>query len=73
MAKYFFVGPVHYLQNLQIRNSLKFSLKLSPTALFTHLKIILLQYFQFLTISDIQADPKYIQLEILISSLNFWD
>ena len=29
--------------------STKLSLKMSLTALFTHLKIILLQYFQFLT------------------------
>ena len=39
-----------------------FSLKIGPTALFTHLKIILLQYFQFLVfnfnkISFIQIDP----------------
>ena len=30
--------------------------KLSLMTLFTHLKIILLQYFQFLTISGIQTD-----------------
>ena len=37
-------------------------LKMDPTTLFTHLKIILLQCFQFLvsvTISSIQTDPKY--------------
>ena len=33
-------------------------LKLDPTALFTYLKIILLQYFQFSAISSIQTDPK---------------
>ena len=33
-------------------------LKLGLTVLFTHLKIILLKYFQFLTISGIQTDPK---------------
>ena len=27
--------------------------------LFTHLKIILLQYFQFSAFSDVQMDPKY--------------
>ena len=36
--------------------SLKLSLKLGPTALFTHLKIILLQYFQFSAITGIQTD-----------------
>ena len=40
-----------------------FSLKMGPTALFTHLKIILLQCFQFSVfsfskISSIQTDPK---------------
>ena len=43
--------------------SAKNSLKMSPTALFIHLKIILLQYFQFSVfsfskISSIQTDPK---------------
>ena len=40
--------------------SVKFSLKLGPTILFTHLKIILLQCFQFLvfsTINSIQTNP----------------
>ena len=32
-------------------------------ALFTHLKIILLQYFKFLTISGIQTDPKINHLD----------
>ena len=36
----------------------KTTLKLGLTVLFTHLKIILLQYFQFSTISDIQIDPQ---------------
>ena len=41
-----------------------FSLKMGPTALFTHLKIILLQCFQFqfsvsAKISSIQSDPMY--------------
>ena len=35
----------------------KIILKLGSTALFTRLKIILLQYFQFSTISGIQTDP----------------
>ena len=33
---------------------------MGPTALFTHLKIILLQYFQFSAISSIQTHPKYL-------------
>ena len=33
-------------------------LKLNLTALFTYLKIILLQYFQFSTINDIQTYPQ---------------
>ena len=32
-------------------------LKLCPTALFTYLKIISLQHFQFLVINGIQTDP----------------
>ena len=35
----------------------KITLKLGPKALFTHLKIILLQCFQFSVISDIQTNP----------------
>ena len=38
---------MHYLQNLQIFFSGKKTLKLDLTVLFTYLKIILLQYFQF--------------------------
>ena len=36
----------------------KTTLKLGLTALFTHLKIILLQYFQFSIISDIETDTQ---------------
>ena len=36
----------------------KKTLKFSLTVLFTHLKIILLQYFQFSIINNIQTDPK---------------
>ena len=40
--------------------SATFSLKMGPTTLFTHLKIILLQCFQFSTkINCIQTDPKH--------------
>ena len=42
----FVLGPVYYSQNPQVQNLIKTTLKLGPTALFTHLKIILLQYFQ---------------------------
>ena len=35
----------------------KITLKLGPMILFTHLKIILLQYFQFWAISGIQTNP----------------
>ena len=44
-------------------------LKMGLTALFTHLKIILLQYFQFsvlVKISSIQTDPKSLNLLINI-------
>ena len=48
--------------------STTFSLKMGPTTLFTHLKIILLQYFQFqfsvsAKISSIQTDPEHYQIE----------
>ena len=51
------VGLVYYLQNLQTSFLTKFLLKISLTALFIHIKIILLQCFQFLAINDIQTDP----------------
>ena len=37
-----------------------FSLKLGLTTLFTHLKMILLQYFQFSAISSIRIDHYFI-------------
>ena len=39
------VGPVHYSRTHKFYFSATFSLKMSPTVLFTHLKIILLQCF----------------------------
>ena len=45
--RFFSVSLVHYSRDLQVQNSATFSLKLGPTAPFTHLKIILLQCFQF--------------------------
>ena len=50
-------GPVYYSRDLQILYLAKKTLKLGPTVLFTHLKIISLQYFQFSVISGIQTDP----------------
>ena len=38
---------VHCSQTHKLHFSVTFSLKMSPTILFTHLKIISLQYFQF--------------------------
>ena len=38
----FFVSSVHYSQDLQVRKNANVKLKLDPTILFTHLKIILL-------------------------------
>ena len=45
--RFFSVSLIHYSRDLQVQNSATFSLKLGPTAPFTHLKIILLQCFQF--------------------------
>ena len=53
---------MHYSQDLQVQNLTKFSLKLNSTTLFTYLKIILLQYFQFSAINGIQTDPKIVPL-----------
>ena len=48
-----FMGPASFFLA-------KTTLKLGcPTTLFTHLKIIFLQCFQFSAISSIQTDPKY--------------
>ena len=45
---------MHCSQDPQVLFSAKITLKLGPTALFTHLKIILLQFFQFSALSGIQ-------------------
>ena len=65
------VGLVHCSQDPQTSFLLKISLKMDLTALFTYLKIILLQCFQFLVsvfskISYIQAHPMY------AFGLRFW-
>ena len=44
-------APVHCSRIYKFHFSATFSLKIGPTALFTHLKIILLQCFQFLVLA----------------------
>ena len=56
-------APVYCLRTHKFHFSTTFSLKMSPTVLFTYLKIILLQCFQFSVfsfskINSIQTDPK---------------
>ena len=48
----FCVGPVHCSRDPQVLFLANFSLKFGFTALFTHLKIILLQCFQFSIFSN---------------------
>ena len=48
----FLVGLMHYSWDPQIFFLAKTTLKLGPTILFTHLKIILLQCFQFSVFSN---------------------
>ena len=54
----FSVGPMHCSWDSQERISANFSLKLGLIVLFTHLKFILLQCFQFSVINNIQTDAK---------------
>ena len=49
---------MHCSWDPQLLYSEKKKFKFGLTVLFTHLKIILLQYFQFSIISNIQTDPK---------------
>ena len=49
---FFWLDPVHCSGDPQVQNSAKSNLKLSLTELFTHLKIILLQCFQFSVFSN---------------------
>ena len=51
---------VYYLRSHKYHFSATFSLKMGPTVLFTHLKIILLLCFQFSVFSCIQTDPKWV-------------
>ena len=55
------VDPVYCLGTYKFYFSATFSLKISPTVLFTHLKIILLQYFS--VFNCIQTDPISIVLQ----------
>ena len=55
-----FIGPT-----TQVWKKANLTLKLGPTTLFAHLKIILLQCFQFSTISGIQTDPIYAHVRII--------
>ena len=48
---------VHYLRIHKFHFLLIFSLKIGPTVLFTHLKIILLQCFQFSIFSNNKFNP----------------
>ena len=58
MCVYIFpVDPVYYSRDSQVRILANFYLKRGSTALFTHLKIILQQCFQFSAISGIQTNP----------------
>ena len=59
----FYVDPVYCSRDLQVRILINFSSKLDPMTLFTHLKIIFLQCFQFSTIGSIQTDPKSTRLK----------
>ena len=53
------VGPMHETHKPLF--SIKLSLKIDLTTLFTHLKIILVQCFQFLVISGIQTELLEVQ------------
>ena len=50
---YLSVGPIHYS-----RDSQKISLKMGPMVLFTHLKIILLQCFQFFNFQQLMISKQ---------------
>ena len=68
-------ASVHCLRIHKFHFSVTFLLKMGPTVLFTHLKIILLQCFQFSVfsfskISSIQTDPKHDKLCIKLYTVN---
>ena len=47
MSVFFYVGPIHCSQDLQVQNLANITLKLGPTALFTHLKLFCYSIFRF--------------------------
>ena len=70
---------VHCSRSHKFYFSAIFSLKMDSTVLFTHLKIILLQYFQFLIfsfskISSIQTDPQSLiqSMRLYILAFGHW-
>ena len=74
-SAFFWVGLVHYLQDTQVSLSANITSNLSPMVLFTYLKIILLQCFQFSVISGIQTDPLTSVLEnhSYTAIVKYWD
>ena len=65
------MGPVNSTWDLRFHFSAIFSLKINLTTLFTHLKIISLQRFQFSVfsfskISSIQTDPMYMTIRVCL-------
>ena len=67
----FCMGPVRCSRDPQVLFSAKTTLKLGLTTLFTHLKIILLQCFQFSAISGIQTDPMWVGVVTMLMNLFF--
>ena len=62
------VGLLHYSWDQQVQNSAKKKpLKLGPTWSYSHLKIILRQYFQSSIINGIQNKPKCLNFVLEIS------
>ena len=59
------LAPVYCSRTHKFHFSATFSLKMGPTVLFTHLKIILLQYFQFQFLIPVKISS--IQTELIIS------
>ena len=67
------VGPMYYLQDLQLIFSSKKILKLGPTILFTYLKIILLQFYQFSIFNNKRYlnRPENLYIYFLLLMVNF--
>ena len=64
--RFFLWVPCTVHETRKYLNSANITLKLGPTALFIHLKIILLQYFQFSAISNIQTAPQKLSFFLFI-------